>query len=162
MATDPPADLELAPINGKTRSLRELLTTFHLVFVALDPYTHESGWIIDTASRIFRVYDDADCRVAWLVTGTAQEAREFLGPWSNEILTFADPDREAVKAFGLERLPALVHVRQDLTIAGAAEGWDPVQWRAVTHNLSQVMGWTKPNIPAAGDPAPYEGAPALT
>ena len=138
-----------------------MLTTFHLVFVALDPYTHESGWIIDTAGRIFRVYDDADCRVAWIVAGTPEEAREFLGPWADEILTFADPDRTAIKAFGLERLPALVHVRQDLTIAGAAEGWDPVAWRTITDNLSAVMKWTKPPIPAPGDPAPYDGVPAL-
>jgi hypothetical protein len=160
VATDPPADLELAPLNGPPRSLRELLTTFHLVFVALDPYTHESGWIIDTAARIFRVYDDADCRVAWLVAGEAGEAREFLGPWADEILTFADPERAAIKAFGLERLPALVHVRQDLSVAGVAEGWDPNAWRKVTDNLSAVMHWTRPPIPAPGDPAPYQGVPA--
>ena len=161
MATDPPADLELTPINGKPRTMREMLTTFHLVFAALDPFTYESGWIIDTVGRIFRVYDDADCRVAWLVTGTADEAREFLGPWAEEILTFADPDRTAVKALGLERLPALVHVRPDLSVAGTAEGWDPATWRDVTAELSRAMRWTHPVIPAAGDPAAYAGTPAL-
>ena len=40
-----------------------------------------------------------------VVTGTAGESRQFLGPWANTLLTFADPDRIAVKSFGLERLP---------------------------------------------------------
>ncbi len=134
---------------------------FHLVLVALDPYTYESAWILKTVARILRVYNDADCRVALLVTATPAEARMFLGPYADEFLTFADPDREAVKALGLERLPALVHIRQDLSVAGASEGWDPPAWKAITERLSRAMGWTRPVIPAAGDPAPYEGSPAI-
>ena len=101
MASDPPPELLLTPINGKPRSVRELLLMFHLVFVALDPFTNESAWILPTAARILTVFDQADCRVAWLVAGaTPEECRLFLGPWADQILTFADPDREAVKAFG--------------------------------------------------------------
>lgn len=156
-----PGELELAPLKGEARTLEEWLTTFQLVFVAIDPFTHESAWILETAGRILREYRGADCRVAWLVTGTPDEARRFLGPWAQEVLTFTDPDREAVKAFGLEALPALVHVRQDHTVLGAAEGWDPTEWRDITTELSKRMSWSKPNVPDLGDPAPFEGSPAL-
>ena len=85
----------------------------------------------------------------------------FLGPWAEQMLTFADPDREAVKAFGLERLPALVHLGIDGTIAGAAEGWRPAEWRAVTDRLAKMMSWRAPAIPSPRDPAPFAGTPAL-
>src|SRR5215210_1664815 len=104
---------------------------FHLVFVVVDPFTWESSWLLDTTGRIFETYRGADCRVAWLVAGTADEASTFLGPWAEEFLTFADPDRVAVKALGLEKLPAFVHINQDGTLAGAAEGWDPYEWRPI-------------------------------
>ena len=160
MATDPPADLELAPLNGQPQTIQGWLTMFHLVMVVLDPFTHESAWILKTVSRILRIYEEADCRVALMVTATPAEAKMFLGPYAEDFLTFADPDRTAVKALGLERLPALVHIRQDLSIAGASEGWDPPEWKAITDNLSLAMSWSKPLIPAPGDPAPYEGSPA--
>ena len=161
MVTDAPADLALAPLSGPTYPLSQWLTTFHLVVVVLDPYTAESAWLLPTVARILRVYDDADCRVALLVTCTPEEARQFLGPYAAEFLTFTDPDRDIVKALDVERLPAIVHVRQDLSIAGSAEGWDPPAWRAVTDQLSKAMSWTKPVVPGPRDPAPYEGTPAL-
>ena len=161
MATDPPPDLELTPINGAPRTVRQWLTTFHLVFVALDPFTNESAWILPTASRILVTFQEADCRIAWLVTATPDECRLFLGPWAREILTFADPDRTAVKGFGLERLPALVHLGIDGSVIGAAEGWDPVRWRAITTKLAKMMSWLPPVVPATGDPGPFEGSPAL-
>lgn len=161
MVSDAPADLALAPINGPSATFPQWLTTFHLVVVALDPYTSESAWLLPTVARILRVYDDADCRVALLVTCSPEEARQFLGPYAEEFLTFADPDREVVKALDLDQLPALVHVRQDLSIAGAAQGWHPQEWRAVTDELSRAMSWTKPVIPGPRDPAPYDGTPAL-
>jgi hypothetical protein len=152
----------LTPIRGKPRTVRELLTTFHLVFVALDPFTNESAWILPTAARILTVFDQADCRVAWLVAGaTPEECRMFLGPWAEQMLTFADPDREAVKAFGLQRLPALVHLGIDGTIVGAAEGWNPAEWRAVTDRLAKMMSWRAPALPSPRDPAPFAGTPAL-
>lgn len=162
MASDPPPDLVLAPLTGKSRTVRELLTTFHLVFVALDPFTDESAWILPTAARILKVFDGADCRVAWLMAGaTPEESRMFLGPWAQSILTFADADRTAVKGFGVERLPALVHLGIDGTIIGAAEGWDPPAWRAVTERLAKMMSWRAPVIPVPKDPAPFTGTPAL-
>lgn len=160
MVTEASADLELAPLGGKARPLSAWLTTFHLVATVLDPYTAESAWLLPTVARIFRVYDQADCRVALIVTCTAEEAEQFLGPYAKEFLTCADPTRATVDAFGLDHLPALVHVRQDLSIAGTAQGWDPGAWRDVTDNLSHAMSWTRPVIPVATDPAPYPGTPA--
>ena len=33
--------------------------------------------------------------------------------------------------------------------------------KAVADNLARIMSWKAPDIPAAGDPRPYEGAPAV-
>jgi hypothetical protein len=161
VAANPPPDLKLTPINGPGRTVAELLTTFHLCFVTLDPFTNESAWILPTAARILTVFEQADVRVAWLVAGTPRECRLFLGPWSREILTFTDPDREAIKAFGLKRLPAIVHLGMDGAIVNAAEGWHPSEWRQVTDTLADITGWKAPNYPMPRDPGPFEGTPAL-
>lgn len=161
MVSEAPSDLTLTTLRGQSHTLPQWLTTFHLVVVVLDPFTSESAWLLPSVARILRTYDQADCRVAILATCTPMEATQFLGPYAKEFLTFADPDRSAVKGLGLERLPAIVHIRHDLSIAGSAEGWVPQEWRAVTDRLSRAMGWTRPTIPGPRDPAPYEGSPAL-
>ena len=160
-ATTPPVDLLLTPINGDSRTLSQYLTMFTLVTVVVDPFTNQSSWLLETAGRILSNFAQADCRIAWIVTGTADEAREFLGPWAAEILTFADPDRAVVKGLGLEELPAIVHLGLDGTVIGAAEGWEPDEWRAVTEQLARAMSWSRPVIPAPGDPAAFPGSPAL-
>jgi hypothetical protein len=129
--------------------------------VVLDPFTHESAWMLPTAARILQVFAQADCRVAWLVTGTADEARMFLGPWADEMQTFVDPDRVAVKELGLERLPALVHLGMQGRVEGVAEGWHPEEWRRAVEQLAKVLSWKAPVIPGPRDPGPFEGSPAL-
>lgn len=161
MASDPPQDLVLTPINGDPKTVREWLTTFHLAFVCLDPYTYESAWLLETAGRILKTFEQSDARTAFLVTCSERDARGFLGPWAVDLLTFADPDRVAVKALGLERMPAFVHLAMDGTIENAAEGWDPLAWRKVADNLARVTAWKAPAIPLPTDPGPYEGTPAL-
>ncbi len=138
-----------------------MLTTFHLLFVVLDPFTHQSAWILPTAGRILQTFEQADARIAWLVTATADECRQFLGPWARDLITFADPDRTAVKEFGLERLPALVHVGMEGKVVAAAEGWHPAEWKSVTDRLAKTLSWQGPNFPTAKDPGPFEGSPAL-
>jgi hypothetical protein len=160
VATDPSPDLTLTPLKGPSRTVSQWLTTFHLVFVALDPFTHESAWILSTAGRILLNFQDADCRIAWLVAGDPEECELFLGPWAREILTFSDQDRSTIKGFGIERLPAIVHVANDGTVVGSAEGWEPLAWRQVTKQLAKDMGWLAPVVPLPGDPGPYEGTPA--
>ncbi|MBV8297293.1 MAG: hypothetical protein JO085_10680 [Acidimicrobiia bacterium] len=159
MATNPPLDLVLTPINGSGRSVNAWISMFHLVFVALDPQNERSRWILDTATRIFDTYDEADCRVAWLVAGDAEDARRFLGELADEVLTFLDPDWAAIRAFGLQSLPAIVHLGVDGSIVNAVEGWDPAGWRTLTDQLSRILSWTQPPIPWSTDPQPFAGAP---
>jgi hypothetical protein len=161
VASSPPPDTILRPINGPARPLSQFLTTFHLVLVALDPYTHESAWIIETAGRVLTTFSQADCRVGWLVAGDPDECRAFLGPWAERFTTFSDPDRQMIKSLGLERLPALIHLGMDATVVAEAEGWHPRQWLAVTDEVARMLGWKGPSLPAPKDPAPYDGSPAL-
>jgi hypothetical protein len=160
VATNPPGDVQLAPLDGEPRTLSQWLTTFHLAAVILDPFTYESAWLLETSGRILQEFRGADCRVAFVVTAPPDEARQFLGPWADQILTFADPGRELAKGLGLDELPAFVHLRQDGQVAGVAEGWDPIQWRDVAAGLAKAMSWTRPLIPGPGDPKPYAGSPA--
>jgi hypothetical protein len=162
MATDPPPDLVLTPLNGEPRGIDDWVTLFPLALVVLDPYTYESAWLLEEAGRILTSFTAADVRVGWLATASADEAREFLGPWAKDLLTFVDPDREAVKALGLETLPAFVVVNMANKIETAAEGWDPPAWRAAVGQLATILEWTKPTIPGSGAPRPYPGSPALT
>lgn len=161
MPIDVPPDTPLTSLGGETRPLEEWTTTFHLALVVLDPYTYESAWLLDTSGRILRTFAEADCRTAFLVTCGDEEAVTFLGPWAQELLTFVDPDRLAVKGLGLDRLPAFVHINQANQIEAKAEGWQPDEWRAVAANLADRMSWRRPTIPEPGDPTPYAGTPAL-
>lgn len=161
MATAPPPEIELDPLQGDPRPLSDWVTMFHLAVVILDPFTYESSWIIDTASRILANYNAADVRTAWLVTGTDEQARDFLGPKADDFLTFTDPDRALVRGLELERLPAFVHIDHALNVVTAAEGWKPSEWREVARTLSEQMSWSRPGIPEDGDPPPYLGTPAL-
>ena len=161
MPTDLPPDLQLTPLTADARTVAEWTTNFHLAMVVLDPFTYESAWILDTAGRLLREYAPADCRTFFLVTGSAEEAKQFLGPWALEFLTFVDPERVAVTAMGIERLPAFLHINQRPAVESHAEGWSPEEWREVADELSRYMGWTRVTFPRAGDPAPYEGTLAL-
>ena len=159
MAANPPPDLVMSSLTGRSRSVREWVTTFHLLIVAVDPNSSQSRWIVPTAARVLTIYQQADCRVGWLVAGDAKDARHFLGRWATDILTFVDPDLTAIKAFGLESLPAILHLNQELRVVNAVEGWEPFAWRALATELSHSMSWSKPLLPAPGDPGPFDGAP---
>ncbi|MEX1217867.1 MAG: hypothetical protein WEA11_05035 [Acidimicrobiales bacterium] len=160
MTTDVQASVELTPLKGECRPISEWTTNFHLAIVALDPFTNESSWIIDTALRVLRNYSEADVRIALLVTASVDEARDYVGPLASEILVFADPNRTAVKAFGLETLPAFVHINQAHQVEAFAQGWNPAEWASVARNLSARMSWSVPEIPATGDPSAFAGSPA--
>ena len=155
MATTISTDVQLTPLTGRGRSLREWLTTFHLAFVALDPFTPEGAWILPVATRVLTHFSQADVRVALLLPASPDECRLFLGPWVNTILTFSDPEREALKGMGLERLPVFAHVAMDGTLEGKAEGWRPHEWQAVADNLARVTSWSSPVVEREGDPAPF-------
>jgi len=161
VSTRIPLDVTLQAIEREPQTLGEWLVTFQMAAVVLDPYTHESAWILDTATRILRHFREADCRVVFIVAGTTDEARQFLGPLTEQVLTLCDADRALVKAAELEQLPAFVHLTPAGVLAAKAEGWDPAAWREVAVALAKRMSWTYPSIPAAGDPVAYPGSPAV-
>ena len=161
MSAQVPLDIILKPVGHDPRTAGEWLTNFHMAAVVLDPYTHESAWILTTASRILAHFRGADCRIVFVVAGTEDEATQFLGPMTDEILTLCDPDRRLVQAAELEVLPAFVHITPSGLVAAKAEGWDPAGWREVAVALAKRMSWTYPTIPAATDPVAYPGTPAV-
>ncbi|NNC81243.1 MAG: hypothetical protein HKN94_13960 [Acidimicrobiales bacterium] len=150
-------DPDLNPLTGDARPFSDWLTTFPMVVGAIDPYTHESSWLLDTMKRVFHHYRDAGVRVAWLCTADEAGTKSFLGPYAEEFLTFADPDYVAVKALGLSSLPALALVRQDSEVVASAEGWVPSEWRIVAEAIETITDWTPIAIPGPDDPAAYQG-----
>lgn len=160
MASTPSDDIEFDALTAESRPFREWLTMFPLMLAVIDPYTYESSWILETVARLFRSYQAADCRLAFLATADADGTRNFLGPLTDEFLAFADPERKAVKSMQLETLPAIVLLRQDGTVGGAAEGWNPESWRPVFEELSDIASWSRPILPGPGDPVAFAGTPA--
>ena len=103
-------------------------------------------------------FTGADCRVGWLVIGNAEEASSFLGPHSDKFITFVDPDGDFVKEVGLTQTPGLIHLNQAPKLIAAAQGWNPEEWKAIVSGLADHMQWSRPAIPAEGDPTPYAGS----
>ena len=154
-------DIPLTTIGGESRPLEEWVTTFHLASVVLDPYTNESSWVLRTAARILDGFRGADVRVNLVLTCSADEARDYLGPLASEFMVFCDPERQYVRGLGLATLPAFVFVRHDGTVQAAAEGWEPHEWRRVAKVIADNTSWIAPVVPLAGDPSPFRGTPAL-
>ncbi len=161
MASNVALDVSLTTIGGESRPLSEWLTTFHLASVVLDPFTNESSWALGTAARVLEAFRGASVRVNLVVTCTAEEAAPYLGPLAQQFMVFCDPDRAFVRTLGLGTLPALVFLRADGTVEACAEGWTPSEWRSVAKAIADNCAWLPPTIPAAGDPSPFRGTPAL-
>lgn len=158
---NPSLDITLTPLAGEGKTLREWLTMFHLGTVVLDPYTNESSWILETAVRILRQFKGAAIRVNFLITCEAEDARAFLGPYADEFIVFCDPTRSAVKALGLTELPAFLVIQSDGSVPAVAQGWTAGDWKEVAAKIATLTAWTKPSIPASGDPGSFRGTPAL-
>ncbi|MED5229331.1 MAG: hypothetical protein VX754_00365 [Actinomycetota bacterium] len=158
MYKSPNASSNLTSINGQSLPLRSWVTNFHLLLVVIDPFSHESSWIINTASRVLSNFTGADCRVGWLVIGDAEQAATFLGPHSDEFITFIDPNGDFVKEVGLTQTPGIIHINQAPKLIAATQGWNPEEWKAIVSGLADHMQWSRPAIPAEGDPTPYAGS----
>jgi len=154
-------DLTLTPLTGDGKTLSQWLTTFHLASVVLDPFTNESSWILKTAVRILRQFSGAAVRINFIVTCDASDARAFLGPYADEFLVFCDPDRVAVKALGFSELPAFALIKSDGSVPVAAQGWTSADWKEVAAAVAEITSWSRPTIPAPGDPGSFRGTPAL-
>ena len=157
----PSPDTVLHPLHGGQRALHEWLTTFHLLSVVIDPYTKESGWVLKTARRVLAQFAGSSVRTNYVVTARPEEAREFLGVLADETIVFCDADRTFVKQLGLQKLPAFVFLRIDGNVVASAEGWNPLEWRTVADEVARTVAWSKPLIPAPGDPGAFAGTPAL-
>lgn len=152
-------DLDLQPLDGDARPLGDWLTTFPLVPVVLDPFTHESAWLLDTSKRILQHFAGADCRICWILTCSADDAKRFLGPYADEVLAFADEGKIITSTLGVDEAPAFLLLRQDGEVVAKAEGWDPDAWREVAEAVAALTHWSRPAVPAAGDPVPFSGTP---
>ncbi len=156
MAQDPDPTVELTTARGVTRTLDDWTTTFHLALIVL-PGRPEAASFVRVGKRIIDVLGGSDCRPAFLVVGNERAARRVLGSAIDEYLSFLDPEGAFVKSAALTKLPAFAYVRLDGTLGSAAEGWDPDAWDDAVERLAKEMAWTKPLIPAPGDPAPTPG-----
>lgn len=145
MATNPDPQTPLTTIGGDVRSIDDWTTTFHLCLIVL-PDQMDAREYLPIADRIFKVFGDADCHTALVVPSTPTIARRILGDHADRNLTFVDPDRALVDALGLTTLPALVHVRQDTSVGGAAEGWHAAEWQRVADSLASAMAWSAPEL----------------
>jgi hypothetical protein len=159
MAKNPDPALKLTTSRGVTRTLDDWSTMFHLCLVVL-PARAEAAAYVPIGMRMFKVFGDADCRFAFVVTGPESVAKRLLGEHESKVVTFVDPDLELVKSLGLERVPAFVLLRQDTTLVTATEGWDPREWQRVARETAKLLAWTVPDVSAPGDPAPFGGWPA--
>jgi len=160
-----PTSLTLTPLDGsglgKQRPIMEWLTTFHLATVVLDPYSNESSWILRSATRVLEQFRGSDARINFLVTANATDTQTFMGPLAEQFLVFCDPDRDAVKAMGLNELPAFVFTRVDGVVAAKAEGWNPHEWAQVADAIAESTWWTSIPVPGPADPGAFRGSPAL-
>lgn len=160
MAKNPDPSLALTTIAGVTRTVDDWSTMFQLCLVILPGRTEATAWI-PVAERIFATFGDADCKCAFVVAGSDEVARRILGPVERDVMTFVDPGLDLVTSLGLERLPAFVFLRQDTSLAAAAEGWNPAEWQRVARQVAKAMAWTVPEVQGSGDPARSEGWPVV-
>ena len=151
MPKNPDPSIPLTTTQGVTRTLDDWTTMFQLCLVVLPARTEATAYV-PVAQRIFATFGDSDCNCAFLVTGEAEIARRMLGPLEEEVLTFGDPELALVGSLGLERLPALVQLRQDTTVGACAEGWNPAEWQRAVRSLAKDMAWTVPEVSGPDDP----------
>src|SRR5262249_44357378 len=110
VAQNPDPNLALTNVKGVTRSLDDWATTFNLAIVLLPARAEASAWnrVID---QMYRTLGDSDVRTCIWVASTAAITRRIVGDLADRYLTFCDPDHALASSLGLERLPALVHLR---------------------------------------------------
>lgn len=152
VATNPDPTIQVASLSGTTRSLDDWMTMFHLCLVVLpdDPVARR---FLPVADNIFHVLGDSDTRTAVLWPSTGPIAKRVLGDFVDENLVFIDPDKELIASLGIEKLPAVVHLRQDTTLAGVAEGWNAPEWQNVVDGVADAMSWSSPEVDAGRVPA---------
>jgi len=149
--------LRIQDRDGHAHTVRELTTLFDLCLVVVD-----GGHPVDLArlerviERIDRTLSGADCTVGVLVVGVdGPTAVDLAGHAARYTAVFADPTGEAAAGLGVTGVPALVWVTPEPAVEALANGWDGAAWRSALGALARKLAWTRPLVPAPGDPAPF-------
>ena len=145
MTTTPNPTLEISSINGKSHSLDDLTTMFTQVWVVL-PARGEAKDYEKVAKSIFKTFGDSDARCAILIPGDPRSAELVKETLDLNVQYFTDPDFKVCDALGVTSLPALVHIRQDTSVANIANGFDVEQLNATCKNIAKALRWTTPSF----------------
>jgi hypothetical protein len=159
VAQNPNPQLSVTSYKGVTRTLDDWATVFNIALVIL-PDRPEAAGFVPVIDRIFATFGDSDVRTIVCVPSTNAIAKRVLGDAVDRWLVWCDPDRTLIDSLGLERLPAFVVLRQDLSLVTSAQGWSPTEWQRVADEIARKEHWTSPVVSGRGDPAPTPGWPA--
>lgn len=146
---------------GQVRTVDEFTTLFDLCLVVVDGLAPDDLCVLrPVVERVHRTLGDADCTFGLLVVGAdADRALDVAGPLARAMSVFADPDGSAVAALGIRGAPALVWIDTQPAVRAVVDGWDGYAWRGVLAELARKLAWTKPLVPAPGDPQPIGARP---
>jgi hypothetical protein len=158
------ATVRLVDSLGKARTIDDLTTLFDLCLVVVDgrrpAQLQRLAPVID---RLDRTLGDADCTLAILAVGIEiNQAVAVAGPMAERVAVFADTDGSAAAALGLRGSPAFVWLDTEPVVRAVVEGWDGAAWRPVMADLAHKLAWTRPLMPAPGDPPPIPAQPFRT
>ena len=145
MASTTNPTLQITSLNGISHTLDDLTTMFTGVWVVLPP-RGEAKEYENVIQQIFKTYGDSDARCAILIPGDIRSANLVKDSLDINVQYFSDVDFKVCDALGVTSLPALVHVRQDTSVANIVNGFDIEEWNNVCKNISTKLRWTKPNF----------------
>jgi hypothetical protein len=161
VAKNPDPLLQITSYKGVTRTLDDWATVFNLAVIVL-PDRPEGAAFVPVVERIFATLGDSDVRTIVCVPSTKTIAKRILGDAVDRWLVWLDPDRAFVESLGLERMPAILMLRQDTSLVTAAQGWSPTEWQRVANEIARHEHWTTPLVAGRGDPAPTAGWPVAS
>ena len=161
VAKNPDPLLQITSYKGVTRTLDDWATVFNLAVIVL-PDRPEGAAFVPVVERIFATLGDSDVRTIVCVPSTKTIAKRILGDAVDRWLVWLDPERAFIESLGLERMPAILMLRQDTSLVTAAQGWSPTEWQRVTNEIARHEHWTTPLVAGRGDPAPTPGWPVAS
>ena len=155
------ASVRLLNRHGQVRTVAAMTTLFDLCLVVVDGLRPASARALTPViDRIDRTLSGSDCTVGVLAVGvTAAEAVDLFGPLAQRVAIFTDPDGTAAADLGVTGAPGLLWISTEPAVRAAVTGWDPTLWRPVLVDLARKLAWTRPLMPAPGDPEPVPAAP---
>jgi hypothetical protein len=161
VAKNPDPLLQITSYKGVTRTLDDWATVFNLAVIVL-PDRPEGAAFVPVVERVFATLGDSDVRTIVCVPSTKAIAKRILGDAVDRWLVWLDPERAFVESLGLERMPAILMLRQDTSLVTAAQGWSPTEWQRVANEIARHEHWTTPLVAGRGDPAPTPGWPVAS